>query len=443
MIKFHAWFVLYFIAPIFLLPGYGVLEQGLIASSSLILCSVWLAYYSSFRSGQFVGITFWVFSYVFMIVAPAAQFLAGGYPWNDFYSNQEVEFASLVVFIGLLSVSVGSVIPIKNLKRSFSLNQRKLKIFVFISIALASVSLIYHGVEKLFLPRAEQSGSGESTPVDILLQSFFRVPVFIASLVIFNDSTNRGFRNIGINKLALTVGLTVLVLVINNPISTPRFWFGCVLFSYFFVTVHNVFKSLEKYIAPILIFLMLVVFPISDIFRRTLDVDINAAIESFELYEEISFSPDYDAFQQLINTVLVVEASGLTWGRQTIGAFLFWVPRSIWPDKPILSGAYVAEQRNYKYVNLSCPLWAEAFLDFGLVGVFLVFFLYGLLIRMSIGKSGIWLVFFIFYAAFQPYLLRGSLMVASNFLLLAILCFTMLASRPESKTIDEIGDAKS
>jgi len=47
---------------------------------------------------------------------------------------------------------------------------------------------------------------------------------------------------------------------------------------------------------------------------------------------------DFDSYQ---NFAIVFFEDFITYERQLLGALLFWVPRSIWPNKPIGSGAFV------------------------------------------------------------------------------------------------------
>ena len=67
-----------------------------------------------------------------------------------------------------------------------------------------------------------------------------------------------------------------------------------------------------------------------------------------------------------------VEEFGISWGNQLLGAILFFVPRSIWPSKPLGTGhtAIVALDQHY-FSNVSAPLIAEGYVNFGIVGVVL------------------------------------------------------------------------
>ena len=53
------------------------------------------------------------------------------------------------------------------------------------------------------------------------------------------------------------------------------------------------------------------------------------------------------------------------------------MPRSVWHGKPVDSGVRVGEWMGMRNTNLSSPLWAELWLDFGPFGMLLGFLLVG------------------------------------------------------------------
>ena len=116
---------------------------------------------------------------------------------------------------------------------------------------------------------------------------------------------------------------------------------------------------------------------------------------------------------------------------------LFWVPRSIWPGKPLQSGELVAEYSVYSYTNLSSPLWAEAYIHAGLLGVLLVFFAYGALtstlqkLYLDPTKSPRSLVNVLvpLLAAYQPFFLRGALLSAFAFVVPMVGYLLLAANR--------------
>ena len=65
----------------------------------------------------------------------------------------------------------------------------------------------------------------------------------------------------------------------------------------------------------------------------------------------------------------LVSQMGSFKGKQLLGAMLFFIPRSIWPSKPIGSGATIAIYQRQSFKNISCPIIGEAIINFGIIGV--------------------------------------------------------------------------
>jgi hypothetical protein len=93
-------------------------------------------------------------------------------------------------------------------------------------------------------------------------------------------------------------------------------------------------------------------------------------------------SVDMDAYMQIASTYSYIaeRPDDLRWGMNFLGALLFFVPRSLWPEKPIGSGEIVSSALGYHYNNVSCPLPAEAFIAFGWLGCIVIMSLFGLMI---------------------------------------------------------------
>jgi hypothetical protein len=94
-----------------------------------------------------------------------------------------------------------------------------------------------------------------------------------------------------------------------------------------------------------------------------------------------------------------LDESGFLAGRTYLGSLLFFVPRSLWPDKPRTAGAYNNHYNFARtYVTHDFPRgWGipvggptEAFWNFGWVGVLLIFAAVGATLRIlfTIAKRG-------------------------------------------------------
>lgn len=109
---------------------------------------------------------------------------------------------------------------------------------------------------------------------------------------------------------------------------------------------------------------LLLVFPFLNNFRHfSENTEVKTGVDL-----NMFLAGDFDSYQ---NFTLVVSENIITWGHQLLGVFLFWVPRSIWPDKPIGSGAFMAEQQGFFFDNVSCNFFAEGYINFGFLGIVL------------------------------------------------------------------------
>ena len=116
-------------------------------------------------------------------------------------------------------------------------------------------------------------------------------------------------------------------------------------------------------------------------------------------------------------------------GDRLLGVLFFWVPRSIWPNKPIDTGILLANFRGYSFTNLSSPLWAEFAINVGVVCTLLLMIGFGagvvvldLRLPRAFAVGGTAAIIGAILPAYMIILLRGSLLQASGGL------FVMIAS---------------
>ena len=124
---------------------------------------------------------------------------------------------------------------------------------------------------------------------------------------------------------------------------------------------------------------------------------------------------NYDAFANLMATVDYVSKNDFSFGYQLLSAFLFFIPRSIWPSKPIytgeLVGNYLMDDYGFKFNNLSNPMVSEGYINFGLFGVFLM----AIFLAFVIARQLRWLyssdtlksIISFYFAIHMIFLLRG------------------------------------
>jgi hypothetical protein len=137
----------------------------------------------------------------------------------------------------------------------------------------------------------------------------------------------------------------------------------------------------------------LLLMPALNLGRRSAEFDIAMLTPQVRSINTNLTSSDFDAYVNLALINKLIDFEGVTYGRQLLGALLFWVPRSFWTDKPFGSGWYMAETLGLPFRNISAPLPAEALINFGLFGLPFVAMLFGALIYRTdhhyfLGQNG-------------------------------------------------------
>lgn len=223
-------------------------------------------------------------------------------------------------------------------------------LLVFYSYDFSVVKLFFRGV----LDDLAQGNSGDTGNALNLIMSNFIRPMSIALFLTakYYDLRPRW----------LTRYLFVLMLLSVFPTGIPRFLAAALYMPVLFMLFPKVKRP--NVFVLVLVLGLLVIFPLLDMFRY-FDSNQNISITlNFDMFQEGHFD-SYISFAQIIYYDMI------TYGRQLLGVFLFFVPRSIWHDKPIGSGAELAEQLNFGFTNISCNYFAEGYCNFGLVGVLL------------------------------------------------------------------------
>ena len=120
-----------------------------------------------------------------------------------------------------------------------------------------------------------------------------------------------------------------------------------------------------------------------------------------------------------------------------LGALLFFVPSAMWSTKPLATGIFLADYLivNYSmwFTNLSAPLIAEGYLDFGPFGVVayagVAAFVVTLLNKIARRSTKwVWHPMAVYGAVFLMIVLRGSLMIALGFASAAFLAFGLASA---------------
>ncbi|MFF2823091.1 O-antigen polymerase [Arthrobacter koreensis] len=393
---------------------------------------------------------FWIFVYTGMGLAPLAQLTTGRSTALAIQVDEGLlTLASFLTLLGCLCFDAAYHLRLRR-RRQVSPGFRKLRSLQtlrFFSVASIGAALVYiaqvGGLGVFFLSREETSEALDAINPDsgqalrAIVSAAGSVTCLTALIFYLHVRRNRE-RPLAAVDVFLIAVLVVMNVIVNNPISNSRYWTLAVLFGLLLPLIRGR-KGIFNVILGGGALGSILVFPLSDVTRRA--AGTGNAVQFDSVWTTIA-TKDYDQFTMLANTLGYTQDHGLSWGQQAMGPLFFWVPRVIWPDKPYDTGVEVGMWMNSVNLNLSAPLWAEAWINFGLIGLIVVFaglgflahrldagFRTDVLSRGSVGYLGISI-----FAGYLFILLRGSLLQSMGRLMiltLSILILTAVADRKE------------
>jgi hypothetical protein len=169
--------------------------------------------------------------------------------------------------------------------------------------------------------------------------------------------------------LVLAFGAVVLYA---NPISNTRFLSLAAFGSIALAMVRPRSRPAGRSLTVLLLVATLGVYPLSNLLAS--DTGTNNPGDS---PLAVFASKDFDGFQQIINTFIYVHDHGHSLGSYILSAVFFVVPRSLWSGKATPASIDVAANRDYWFTNLSLPVHAEFYLEFGVIGMVLITYAMG------------------------------------------------------------------
>ena len=152
----------------------------------------------------------------------------------------------------------------------------------------------------------------------------------------------------------------------NFPFALPRYLAFTIYLSWLLVAG---FPWLRKHVFEVgIIMVLLLAGPLVDVTRYA-GKDMMLRLEHpVALFRKAYLTSDFDAYSSLCRTMQYVSVHGSTHGRQLKGVALFFVPRKVWPQKPVGSGAYLFGQLGFDFKNVACTYLAEGYINYGWMG---------------------------------------------------------------------------
>lgn len=362
----------------------------------------------------------WYFILIFLVIIPFYQFTTGYAPRNLYLTNYEANYTNIMIFIWCIffyiSYNTTTFKAQKNkVKKTLEIPDSK---FFYFSLLIFSVGCFLIAIYLIGFPNffiRENAGYREdafSIMIDFLIRS---VPVLSLSIYLWALKKKVNIYP----KLVMylfSIILFFITFILNYPASLSRFLIGAVYLGLIISTFKFSFFKGKRF-DIILIISILVIFPIMYLLKFYTVQEILMSKASINLNNFNSV--DFDAFQMIGRTIRFVGEYGLQYGNQLKSVLFFFVPRAIVDLKGIPSGELVASIQNISFTNLSSPIVAEAYIDFGLIGVIIYAFVFGKIARYidfktysldKVDNKTFFIeIFFSFLIGFFVYIYRGAL----------------------------------
>lgn len=317
--------------------------------------------------------------FIFILIIPAYFHVINNiFPFYSMsYGFDEQLYAAFILFIFSIFFWFGFFIKKSKISKKYFFSDKEVNQFRFflvlsISFIFLLASILSFGIDSFMVKRGDFDREifGQDSSIRELFLSSIKALSFacLFYLIIYRKKLNNY-----IYWVYFFVAC-VLFFIINFPLSLPRF----ILFSYVIAIFCYYFKpTLRNKLNVLLAFAI----GITTLFPYMSHITRGEGDFQLDLFKYYQSSGDFDGFQSIINTVIYVNTYGFSYGNQIISSILSFIPRSIWASKADPTGSVAASAAGYEYVNISAPLPAEFFIDFGFIGLICISFLFGFILR--------------------------------------------------------------
>lgn len=350
-----------------------------------ILAALRLSVIVGARARRLFEMVFWLYAYVFLGVAPVIQMRLGANTDTTPGVNHQFDWQTTAVVIAGCLAFLAGVVAFRRRKAGDDgmaavqrVSRSRANLLTVVALGFFAYYASRIGFSSLFTSRLQldliRSMVWTDKTTATLITGVTSMGLLVSTIAQLKRRRQAALDGRPKPVLMPLVSLASLVVCVN-PISSARYAFGTVFLA--LIGAFGAYATVKRFRAVTIaaVFGMVYLFPIADMFRRSLDPNAKSQDPLQSM-----LSGDFDSFSQITNTIDYVASNGISWGNQMLGVLFFWVPRSVWPDKPIDTGTVVANWKGYGFGNLSSPLWAEFFVNGGWVLVVAGMFAFGALI---------------------------------------------------------------
>lgn len=325
---------------------------------------------------------FWLFVMVFFGLLPAVQIGSGNLPWGNNVQPETFLRANVLILAGCAVYSLMRTVakategekPLRIRARATPALVRSHKwvgLPAVLLLALAYFIIVGRGA---LLQKFTILQWRDVVPdaLYLSLEKILRIPVLVFTLL-----TIFLFRLRLLSK-RFVIGTLLLCAAVNFPLAMPRTFFAAMLLGILLSFGGSLWQCYRQALTLLILAGLFGVIPLLQAARWTSDHQKVPLSNPGVLYARTFTGGDFDAYSMLCRIMEYTHNNGYTQGEQLLTTLAFAVPRKIWPGKSEGTGARVHRAQG-GYINVSAPLLAEGFIDFGPAGGLLYWALFALL----------------------------------------------------------------
>ena len=315
---------------------------------------------------------FWLLYQLSFVLVPAVKFEEFGgdflygmgvvinYPYGQIVYSQDKLF---ILFISLFLVALINlfIFPV-NFKNKVE-RDYKIKLglgWILILVYLSFLVDVYFkgGILNVLASRYDRDKEAINI-LSIFSTSLFFVLVWMAALKIKILSI--------VEKVIFSIILLIPLIIVVNPFNSARFF----IIQAWLPMIFIFFPRLRdfNFYAFSLAFGMIVLMPILSLTTRH---GVEAELDELDI-TPTAFLEFFDQPMVFLHLLELMELKGYQLGLSIISVIGFFIPRALWPDKPLVVGLDVGNDlydRGYVGTsNLSGPIFLDFYYDFGILGV--------------------------------------------------------------------------
>ncbi|OOW09554.1 hypothetical protein MF4642_09745 [Acinetobacter sp. MF4642] len=361
----------------------------------------------------------YVFSLIFFIVIPWVQYDNKIILWSNYaFSKDDYFYLNIIISLFLVLFYFSYSFSGFTLKLKNSSINLKFSMLFMLSLICFLMLLYFNNFkyELLFFKFSSDSGMYDnvvSNPLSNILiwfSRFFPFFIFLKYVTCVDEKSK-------VKEFLLLL----MVFLCAFPLAVSRFVVAFVylpILLYYFKYFNN-----ARIFFLILVSSIILVFPFLEQFRYYEAENGIKILPNYEFFIDAHF----DAYQNFMD---VIRTDFITFGWQLIGVLFFFIPRTIWVDKPVGSGYQLALNNNYSFNNISMPYIAEGYVNFGFIGIFVFTFALGFFCKIIDSnflskKDNFHFYVGVFYCAAIFFMMRGDLMSSFSYMLAGVLAYKL------------------